>query len=412
MARTKGSYSLAGTIEVLADAPADARLQVKTVAELTASGSFPYKYVGMIVSVEATQDAYMLIGSDPTVPANWRKMGESQVRAMSDLSDVDVTNIQDGEILKWDATNREWVNAEDSGGVSDYADLTSKPSINNVTLSGNKTTSDLGISYNDLTNKPTIPTKVSDLTNDSGFITDADVPTKTSDLTNDSGFITSSSVPTKVSDLTNDSGYITSASVSSLTDTTISSPSDGQILTYDETNNKWVNGNASATIDELGDIDDVDLTSLQNGQTIIWDATNSKWKNGSITVPTKTSDLTNDSGFLTSVSASDVGLGSVVNTGDSDTPVQNGTTKFTTGGAYTELAKKADKPTVLNATLTAGSTSVTFSNVPTSGDYLITVYTSAIGLDYDSISQSGSTVTVTYPAQSSSITVYLKIEGV
>lgn len=32
-------------------------------------------------------------------------------------------------------------------------------------------------SYNDLSNKPTIPTKTSDLTNDSGFITDADVPT-------------------------------------------------------------------------------------------------------------------------------------------------------------------------------------------------------------------------------------------
>lgn len=44
-----------------------------------------------------------------------------------------------------------------------------------------------------------------------------------------------------------------------------------------------------------------------------------------------------------SVSKSDVGLGSVVNTGDSATPVSGGTTKFTTGGAYTELNKKADK---------------------------------------------------------------------
>lgn len=34
-----------------------------------------------------------------------------------------------------------------------------------------------------------IPTKVSDLTNDSGFITSADLPTKLSDLTNDEGFI-------------------------------------------------------------------------------------------------------------------------------------------------------------------------------------------------------------------------------
>jgi hypothetical protein len=40
---------------------------------------------------------------------------------------------------------------------------------------------------------------------------------------------------------------------------------------------------------------------------------------------------------------SDIGLGNVVNTGDSATPVEGGTTKFTTGGAFTELAKKVDK---------------------------------------------------------------------
>lgn len=39
------------------------------------------------------------------------------------------------------------------------------------------------------------------------------VPTKTSDLTNDSGFITSAAVPSKVSELTNDSGFITSSDV-------------------------------------------------------------------------------------------------------------------------------------------------------------------------------------------------------
>ena len=40
-------------------------------------------------------------------------------------------------------------------------------------------------SYNDLTNKPTIPSATSDLTNDSNFITSSSLPTKTSDLTND-----------------------------------------------------------------------------------------------------------------------------------------------------------------------------------------------------------------------------------
>ena len=48
------------------------------------------------------------------------------------------------------------------GGTGDYQDLINKPRINNVILSGNKTTAQLGL-----------PTKTSDLTNDSGFITSA-----------------------------------------------------------------------------------------------------------------------------------------------------------------------------------------------------------------------------------------------
>ena len=72
--------------------------------------------------------------------------------------------------------------------------------------------------YNSLTNKPTIPTDVSDLTDTQNTqftpknhthtksnITDfPTIPSKVSDLNNDSGFITSSSLPTKTSDLQND----------------------------------------------------------------------------------------------------------------------------------------------------------------------------------------------------------------
>ena len=40
-----------------------------------------------------------------------------------------------------------------------------------------------------------VPTKTSDLTNDSNFATTSDIPTKTSQLTNDSGFITANDIP-------------------------------------------------------------------------------------------------------------------------------------------------------------------------------------------------------------------------
>ena len=99
--------------------------------------------------------------------------------------------------------------------------------------------------YNDLINRPVIPTTTEELTNNSGFITSADVPaqvnadwnatsgaaqimnkptiptvpTNVSAFTNDAGYITMDSipaiptVPTNVSSFTNDAGYITMDSI-------------------------------------------------------------------------------------------------------------------------------------------------------------------------------------------------------
>ena len=58
------------------------------------------------------------------------------------------------------------------GGTSDYEDLDNLPKVNNVTLTGNKSLSDLGIQHaGNYALESEIPTKTSDLTNDSGFIT-------------------------------------------------------------------------------------------------------------------------------------------------------------------------------------------------------------------------------------------------
>ena len=78
----------------------------------------------------------------------------------------------------------------------------------------------------------------------------------------------------------------------------------------------------------------------------------------------------NESSYRTgnvNITKDNVGLGNVVNTGDSATPKSGGTTKFTTGGAYTELAKKNDKITITDDSSTALTDADTFSTTGNTG---------------------------------------------
>lgn len=75
---------------------------------------------------------------------------------------------------------------------NNYNDLINKPKVNGVTLVGEKTLEDLGIN---------IPTRTSELTNDSDFATTSQIPTKTSELTNDADFATETYVDNAISDL-------------------------------------------------------------------------------------------------------------------------------------------------------------------------------------------------------------------
>ena len=88
----------------------------------------------------------------------------------------------------------------DAGGSSGAVD-----SVNGQTGDVVLTASDVGA----LPDSTIIPTKTSDLTNDSNFATVSQIPTNNNQLTNGAGYITITDVPTKTSDLTNDSGYIT-----------------------------------------------------------------------------------------------------------------------------------------------------------------------------------------------------------
>ena len=173
--------------------------------------------------------------------------------------------------------------------TGNYNDLKNKPTLPNLSNLAKVATSG---SYNDLTDCPTIPevpTKVSELTNDSGFITSADlpepvvVPTKTSELTNDSGFITAEAlpefqnVPTKVSELTNDTGYITSADVptkvsqltndsSFITEEGVQSKIDTALTSVYKWKGSVANKDALPTSDnKIGDVYDTQDTGMNYG---------------------------------------------------------------------------------------------------------------------------------------------------
>lgn len=98
----------------------------------------------------------------------------------------------------------------------------------------------------------TIPTKLSQLENDSGFVTEGDLPTKTSQLENDSGYITNSDIPTKLGQLDNDKGYITADDLPEAELPSVTESDNGKVL-------KVVNGVWAAEILDASGVDTWEL---------------------------------------------------------------------------------------------------------------------------------------------------------
>lgn len=110
-----------------------------------------------------------------------------------------------------------------------------------------------------------VPSKTSELDNDSGFITSAAIPSKVSELDNDTGYITSSAIPSTVGAFENDVGYLTSVS--------------------------WGEVQDKPDVALMSDIPSK-VSELDNDAGYIT-------MSAIPAIPSKTSDLDNDSGFIT-----------------------------------------------------------------------------------------------------------------
>ena len=262
----------------------------------------------------------------------------------------------------------------DSGFLTEHQPL---KTINNESIVGTGNIEIEGFSgdYNDLTNKPAIPTKTSELTNDSGFLTEQTLKTingesivgtgnieigggsgrnvwygnqaqfdalSESELDENTDYYISGLIawddvahpyiPTKVSDLENDKEYTPLEQVRN--------EITSSIKVYDK-RVQYVSEEEYNAMEQVG--------SLRDGTTYFIE--------GEYVIPTKTSELENDSGFLTEHQPlktingeSIVGTGNIEISGFSGsyndlTDKPNFSTVATTG-SYNDLT---DKPTIPNA---------------------------------------------------------------
>ena len=253
-----------------------------------------------------------------------------------------------------------------------YEDLTDKPTL----FSGK---------YADLTGKPTIPTKVSELTNDSSFATTVQLSTKANtvhthdyaDLENKptlfSGkyidLLDKPTIPSKTSELTNDSNFVDATALATKANLThshsYSDLEDKPILfsgAYKDLTGKptiptkiseLTNDSSFATTSQLNtELNKKANTSHTHVYSDILDAPVSFSGNyedliNKPTIPTKVSDLENDENFATT-SQLNSGLNTKANSTHTHSYTELEDTPTLFSGNYNDLLNKPKIPTVVS----------------------------------------------------------------
>lgn len=127
----------------------------------------------------------------------------------------------------------------------------------------------------------------------------------------------------------------------------------------------------------IEDITDVVITNVADGSVLRYDLTTQKWKNK----------------------------------GTTSSVTQGSTDLLESGGAFTALSNKSDKPTILTSTLAIGATSLTFTNAAIGNDSRIRVTTNPFSMGLEDAVQSGTTVTLTFAPQEVALSVKLEIHN-
>ena len=161
--------------------------------------------------------------TDPTVPEHVKNITEENIKKWNEEYELPVATeeILGGVKIGANLSIDESGNLSAEKVIKSYTELSDKPKINNIELDSTKSLEELGIQpKGDYALKSEIPTNISDLNNDSEFLTSIPDSYKTKEENDElyqakGDYATKDELPTKISQLENDSNFISEIPVAS-----------------------------------------------------------------------------------------------------------------------------------------------------------------------------------------------------
>lgn len=418
-----------------------------------------------VTQIQSTGTKIATIGVDGVNTDLYSPNGGGTPSALNDLTDVTITTPTNGQVLTY--TNGDWVNSNATGGVTDLSDLDDvniSSALDGQVLTYDSTT-DTWVNET----LPAIPDEISDLSDVTiSSVTNGQVLKYNNGNwvnANESGGSTVAvtqiqSTGTKIATITVDSVgtdlYAPTKStprLDDLADVSISSVTDGQVLAYDGNSGEWVNESLPSIPKDITDLSDVSVTSASNGQVLkynngIWENVNESTgstvsvtqiqstgtKIATITVDSVDTDLYTPNGGGGAVALDDLSDVDIDTTtlANHDELVYNSSTSQWENKQVTVTLTQAQYDALVNAgtvdpdvfylitdasivpwtdltsTLTAGSTSIIFSNARITANSTIDVYTDS-DIDYNSITVTTGQVVITFDAQVNNVSVKVRV---
>lgn len=184
-------------------------------------------------------------------------LDSSAVSDINDLSDVNISSATNGQVLKYDSQNDEWVNANESGSVVSVTQKTSTgTNIADITIDGTTTQLFAPTSGGSSSLSGLSDVDVSSITDDQVLRYNSQT-SKWENSDEEVGDTVSwtqvQSTGTKIAEIdingTSTDVYAPTSggasSLSGLSDVTLTTPTNNQVLKYDSTSSKWINANES-----------------------------------------------------------------------------------------------------------------------------------------------------------------------